>query len=115
MQRICFVYGGRADRHRWLEYVRSPALREPLAGLIGFDSPFRSEDKCEEKAYPPPAAAIAKVYRAQALTSTVLQPALSDLTVREKVESRQLTAAPRQRVSAVIPARSDKRRLTCDG
>jgi hypothetical protein len=51
-----------ADQYRWLEYGQSSALRTPLAGLMGFETPFC----CEPKAESPPAAAIAKEFRPRA-------------------------------------------------
>jgi hypothetical protein len=51
---MIFVCVVRAEHIRWLVYGKSPALWTLLAGLIGFDSSFG----CEEKTYPPPAAAI---------------------------------------------------------
>jgi hypothetical protein len=67
-KRMIFVCAVRAGHHRWLVCGRSPALRTHLAGPIGIDSSFC----CQEKTYPPPAAAIVMEYRAHALTSTVL-------------------------------------------
>lgn len=62
-----------AVRGPWLEYANRPALRAPLAGLIMVETSFG--DVTVES---PPSAAVAKEYRARALTSTVLHAGLSD-------------------------------------
>ena len=60
-----------------LEYVKGRALRAHLAGLSMFAKSF-----CNETEKFPPSAASGEEYRAQALTSTVLHAASSDLAGR---------------------------------
>jgi hypothetical protein len=69
-----------AVRGPWLEYVNGLALRARLAGLTMVVTSFG-----DEKRESPPAAASAKAYRAQALTSTVLHARLSDLAFQNRV------------------------------
>jgi hypothetical protein len=61
-KRILIVCVAPDEIRRRLVYVKSRALVVIPAGPIGFGSPFCCEDKAES----PPAAAIAKAFRAQA-------------------------------------------------